>query len=125
MTLPVEIENRPCPDFCAEPGHKYTPDAGCEWSLTRLHSVAFRRPSGVEQMVTLTAMDEFCIGELRRPGSPDEDVVGSLAIEADERFLIDGCSADEAREFAAKALRLAAELLAAADRLDEITGGSK
>lgn len=125
MTLPIEIANRPCPDYCAEPGHKYTPDAGCEWSLTRLHSVAFHRPSGAEQLVTLTAMDEFCIGALRRPGSPDEDVVGTLAIEADERFLIDGCSPDEAREFAAKALRLAAELLAAAARLEEIQGGGR
>ncbi|SES21343.1 hypothetical protein [Lentzea albida] len=125
MTLPIEIENRPCPDFCAEPGHKYIPDKGCEWSLTRLHSVAFTRPAGSEPMVTLTAMDEYCIGELRRPGSPDEDVVGTLAIEADERFFLDGCSPDEAREAAAKAMRLAAELLAAAARLEEIKDGGR
>lgn len=126
MTLPAEIANRPCPDLCAEPGHKYRPDSGCEWDYTREHPVTFRRPWDSEPpMVSLSAMDEFAVGSMRGPGVPDEDHIGMAAVCADERFLLDGCSAEETREFAAKALRLAAELLAAAERLDEITGGSR
>lgn len=125
MSLPVEIENRPCPDYCAEQGHQYTPDAGCSWDFTRMHTVSFARPAGFEPMVTLSAMDEYVVGELRKSGALNEDLTGALAIEADERFLIDGVSAAEAREFAAKALRLAAELLAAAARLEEIQGGDR
>lgn len=126
MTLPIEIENRPCPPYCPEGGHQYTPDRGCDWDYTREHPVHFLRANEAEPpMVALSAMDEFVVGEVRKPGAADEDHVGMLAITADERFLLDGVSSDQARAFAARAERLAEELRAAADRMDEIQGGGR
>lgn len=113
------IRTRPCPSWCVKPGHRYTGTRRVPWDLERVHRVAFEL-NGHRPVVDVSSYDEYAVGHLRGLGVPDEDYVGKPTITCDQRFLLDGATAKEARRMAARVQILADQLRAAADRLDEI-----
>lgn len=118
------IRTRPCPAWCARPGHRYTGTRRIPWDLDRLHPVAFPL-NGRRAVVEAASYDEFAVGYMRGPDVPDEDWVGEPFIFCDQRFLLDGAKATETRRMAARVQILADQLRAAADRLDEIARGGR
>lgn len=116
------IRNRPCPSWCAKSGHRFTAERRTPWDLTRTHTVAFEL-NGHRPMVDLDSFDEYVANALRGSDEPDEDYVGKPSVSCDQRFQLHGGTAQEARRLAAKVQILADQLLAAADRLDEIQRG--
>lgn len=124
MALPAEIKDRPCPPWCAKQGHRYTADSWAPWDLVRTHRAAFDL-NGRRAMVKIESFDEYAANALRGSDEPDEDWVGKPGIGCDVRIKLGSATASEARRAAEKAQRLADQLRAAADRLDEINKGDR
>lgn len=76
-------------------------------------------------MVDVDSYDEYVVNALRGSDESDEDYVGTPSVTCDQRFLLNGATAKEARKLAAKVQIFADQLRAAADRLDEIEKGSE
>lgn len=118
------IRNRPCPSWCAKPGHRFTADRRTPWDLCRTHTVAFEL-NGRRRMVDLDSFDEYVVNALRGSDEPDEDYVGKPFVSCDQRFQLSAGTPADARRLAERAQVFADQLRAAADRLDEIGGGGR
>jgi hypothetical protein len=118
------IRTRPCPSWCAKPGHRYTAERRSPWDLTRTHSIAFEL-NGRRPMVDLDSFDEYVVNALRDSDAPDEDYVGAPSISADQRFRLHGGTAADARRLAARVQVFADQLRAAADRLEQLKNGDR
>lgn len=118
------IRRRPCPSWCAKPGHRFTAERRTPWDLSRTHTVAFEL-NGRRPMVDLDSFDEYVVNALRGSDAPDEDYVGKASVSCDQRFQLNGGTAADARRLAARAQVLADQLRAAADRLQRLTDGDR
>lgn len=118
------IRRRPCPSWCAKPGHRFTADRRTPWDLTRTHTVGFEL-NGRRRMVDLDSFDEYTVNALRGSDEPDEDYVGKPSVSCDQRFQLSGGTPADARRLAERAQVFADQLRAAADRLQQLSDGDR